>query len=355
MKKLLILCFSLVLMQKLTAQVGTYTFSTAEVVGQSVTETVGEVLMTVTFAGGGDPGVYNYSGYAGLSGNALSNNTASSSMVLTFNKTVSIASLRLADGGGSSGTFILTPTPAGTTQLVTVPPDGGVVADLGSSFQNITAITVTPQVVGETYWILDDVVLQSVLPVELTSFGASMIKGSLLLKWTTATEVNNYGFEIEERSADALSAWKKVGFVSGSGNSASPKEYQYSFRTQAYGLQQYRLKQIDQDGKFSYSGIVEADWGTPARFALRQNFPNPFNPATSIGFDLASDAVVRLTVIDMLGRELAVIVNGPLRAGAHAASFDGRSLATGLYLYRLDAVGTDGTRISATKTMLLLK
>ena len=128
----------------------------------------------------------------------------------------------------------------------------------------------------------------SPLPVELISFSGNVNHGKILLSWQTASEVNNYGFEIqklEARSKKLEEGWEKVGFVEGYGNSNSPKEY--SFIDQEYDQDQeiirYRLKQIDFDGKFEYSGVVEVEVNNlPTEFELEQNYPNPFNPTTSI-------------------------------------------------------------------------
>ncbi len=135
------------------------------------------------------------------------------------------------------------------------------------------------------------------LPVELTSFSAELRMGNVELSWTTATEVNNYGFEIERAigSRQEATVWEKLAFVQGHGNSNSPKNYSFTdnlANTLAHALNpnlnllQYRLKQIDFDGKYEYSEVVEVNIETPARFALEQNYPNPFNPTTTIKYSI---------------------------------------------------------------------
>ena len=151
--------------------------------------------------------------------------------------------------------------------------------------------------------------IDSPLPVELTSFIASAKDDNILLKWTTATEVNNYGFEIERSQKSKVNSqteWKKIGFVDGHGNSNSPKEYSYLDEWINYGSFYYRLKQIDTDGQFEYSNIIEVDAGNiPDGFVLEQNYPNPFNPITTIKFALAETQSAKLIIYDVLGNEVA--------------------------------------------------
>ncbi|MFA6026315.1 MAG: T9SS type A sorting domain-containing protein, partial [Ignavibacteriaceae bacterium] len=198
------------------------------------------------------------------------------------------------------------------------------------------------------------------LPVELTSFFALVQNKTVSLAWQTATEVNNYGFEIERTSSrpsplqgeggEAGRGWVKVGFVNGAGNSNSPKEYSFTDKTATSGLNVYRLKQIDNDGKYTYSKEVEVDLGMPTEFSLAQNYPNPFNPTTSLQYAVSSKQLVTIKVFDMLGREVAVLVNGEKEPGTYTAEFSTTGLASGTYLYRMQAGG-----FVQTKKMVVLK
>ncbi len=154
------------------------------------------------------------------------------------------------------------------------------------------------------------------LPVELSSFIAKVLKsGGVKLDWRTETEVSNYGFEIERASSSPASApdgttpvqgWKKIGFVEGNGNTNSPKDYTFTDLNTQYGNYAYRLKQIDTDGQYEYSNIIEIDAGNiPDGFVLEQNYPNPFNPSTTIKFALAETQTAKLIVYDVLGNEVA--------------------------------------------------
>jgi len=128
------------------------------------------------------------------------------------------------------------------------------------------------------------------LPVELSSFTAKVLRnGGVQLDWTTETEVDNYGFDVERTQLNEKDTlWEKLDFIEGHGNSNSPKEYSYTDNYTQYGSYAYRLKQIDTDGSIEYSDVIEIEAGNiPGGFVLEQNYPNPFNPATSIKFALA--------------------------------------------------------------------
>lgn len=194
---------------------------------------------------------------------------------------------------------------------------------------------------------------QSALPVELTTFTAAIIDQNVELNWETATEVNNYGFEIERASTSSAAgkSWETLGFVEGHGNSNSPKFYSYTDNTiEASGKYNYRLKQIDIDGTFEYSDVVEANLGAPESYELDQNYPNPFNPTTSIRFNLPMDSNVKLTVFNVLGQEVAELINENITAGYHSVNFDGSSLNSGIYFYQLET--NDFTQI---RKMMLVK
>lgn len=174
------------------------------------------------------------------------------------------------------------------------------------------------------------------LPVELVSFTAVVNGNKVTLEWSTATEVNNYGFDVERSAINTKSQeWVKIGFVNGSGNSNSPKHYSFTNIPNGETKFNYRLKQIDNDGKYEYSNVVSIDINAPNKFALNQNYPNPFNPSTKISYRLPIDGFVTLKVYDILGKEINTLVNGNEKAGNYEVDFDGSGLASGVYICRM--------------------
>jgi len=174
------------------------------------------------------------------------------------------------------------------------------------------------------------------IPVELTSFTAIADNGIVELSWITATETNNQGFEVQ-RSAGG--EFETLAFVEGHGTTTESQAYAYNDGSVNTGTYTYRLKQVDFDGTFEYSNAIEVDVPAPAIFALDQNYPNPFNPSTKIEFRLAVDSKVSMTVFNVLGQEVASLLNGNLVAGSHQVNFDASLLNSGVYMYRIEAAG----------------
>jgi hypothetical protein len=201
------------------------------------------------------------------------------------------------------------------------------------------------------------------LPVELLSFSSSVSENAITLNWTTATETNNSGFQIERNTplnplsrgeVEGRGVWEKIGFVDGNGTTTETKSYSFKDENLSSGTYQYRLKQIDFDGTFEYSNIVEAEILPPAKFSLEQNFPNPFNPSTSIQYSIASRQFVSLKIFDLLGREIVALVDEEQSAGNYTIEFKPESsiknLVSGVYLYQLKA-----GEFTQTRKMILLK
>jgi Secretion system C-terminal sorting domain len=217
-------------------------------------------------------------------------------------------------------------------------------------------ITTAP---GTPPWNLDgatDLAVQingdDAVPVELSSFTASVNENDVTLNWVTASEINNQGFEIERNSGNGFEI---VGYITGFGTTTESHSYSYVDGSLQEGSYTYRLKQIDFDGTFEYSEAVEVDVNAPSVFALEQNYPNPFNPSTQINFSLAVDSRVSLTVFDVLGQEVANLISGNLAAGSHEFNFNASNINSGVYFYRIDAAGVDGTNFTSVKKMILTK
>ena len=198
------------------------------------------------------------------------------------------------------------------------------------------------------------------LPVELTTFSAFVSEEGVTLSWNTATEVNNYGFEIERAFNNEQltnNNWGKIGFVPGHGTSNIPNSYSFIDNNTLGGLKfNYRLKQIDVDGNFEYSETLTVTVNTPKNAELMQNNPNPFNPSTSIKFFIPTDADVTIKIYDLTGREVTTLINEQTKAGFHIVFWNGRNSrgalsASGVYFYRLST----NIGFVQTKKMTLLK
>jgi len=196
-----------------------------------------------------------------------------------------------------------------------------------------------------------------VIPVELISFAASISEGRVYLNWTTATETNNSGFEIDRKTNN--SDWTIIGFKKGAGTTTEPQNY--SFIDDIADIKStsisYRLKQIDFNGSYEYSDEVLVDNTAPSYYALQQNYPNPFNPSTTIQYAIKERSTVEVVLYDILGEEVEVLVNEEQDAGYYKINFNAGRLASGIYFYRLQAVpiGRQAGSFVETKKMILLK
>lgn len=203
---------------------------------------------------------------------------------------------------------------------------------------------------GNGIWQRDE---SQVIPVELISFTALSNNSVVRLNWLTVTEVNNQGFQIERRKFqdERSEEWINIGFVNGNGTTIEPQNYSYKddvseiASTKLY----YRLKQINFNGSFEYSDIVEVEI-VPSEFALFQNYPNPFNPNTNIRYQLPKESKVVISLFNVLGAEMIELVNEQKEAGSYEFEFNANNLSSGTYFYKLKA----GDFVQ-TKKMILLK
>ncbi len=196
-----------------------------------------------------------------------------------------------------------------------------------------------------------DITTTEALPVELINFSATVSVNGVKLKWQTATELNNYGFEIErtsKNSAKDVGIWKKIDFVKGSGNSNSTKNYSFIDTKVSNGKYLYRLKQIDASGKFEYSKEIEVNVNTlPKDFTLYQNYPNPFNPTTTFSYDLPRNSNVQLIIYDALGKIVKEFVYNSQSAGKQKLEWNGtnnygQKVSSGIYLFHFKASASEG-------------
>jgi len=194
------------------------------------------------------------------------------------------------------------------------------------------------------------VALPAIVPVELTGFTAFASGNNVTLSWRVATELNNSGFEIERKNS-TNGTWTKIGFTAGRGTSSESAAYIYNDNNVEPGSYNYRLKQVDFDGTFAYYNLTETIFaGVPAQFTMEQNYPNPFNPSTAIRFTVPDKNFVTLKVFDVIGNEVATLVNEIKEPGTYSATLQGAGLPSGVYIYSLRSGTT-----TITKKMTLLK
>lgn len=187
------------------------------------------------------------------------------------------------------------------------------------------------------------------IPVELTSFTASVTNNNVTLYWSTATETNNLGFEIE-RKAEQSSVWTSVDFIKGNGTSTENKSYIFVDKNVVTGVYNYRLKQNDYDGSYVYHNLVNViNIIAPSQFELLQNYPNPFNAVTKILFNLPIAGKTSLNIFNLLGEKVATLINEELNSGYHEYIFNASMLASGVYFYKLES----GSYIDIKKMILM--
>ncbi len=195
--------------------------------------------------------------------------------------------------------------------------------------------------------------LNVTLPVELSAFSYTANGNNVYLNWVTTSELNNAGFDIERSKVNAqiTGRWLNIGFVQGRANSSNINLYEYNDKGLNPGKYNYRLKQIDYNGNFTFYNLSEeVIIGAPEHYFLNQNFPNPFNPVTVISYQIAVNDNVNIKIFDVNGKEIMTLVNEFKEAGKYEVIFNGNNLASGVYYYRIKSGD-----FKATKKMFLVK
>jgi hypothetical protein len=186
-----------------------------------------------------------------------------------------------------------------------------------------------------------------VLPVELINFFAQNISSAIVLNWETKTETNNQGFEVERNDNGK---WKKIGFVKGHGTTTETSNYTLTDRNIPRNVIKYRLKQIDYDGSFKYSNVIEVNVTPISNYKLSQNYPNPFNPTTTITYSIPKNGYVELKIYNSLGQEISTLVKKELHAGNYNVTWNALNAASGIYFYKITV-----NNFSRTNKMVLLR
>lgn len=194
------------------------------------------------------------------------------------------------------------------------------------------------------------------IPVELTNFTATVSDRDVILNWSTATESNNNGFEVERKVSDSES-WNRIAFIKSAGTTTEPQNYSYRDSRLESGKYSYRLRIVDLDGTYSYSDVIEVEIGIPNQYSLSQNYPNPFNPTTRIDYQLPFDARVQIELYSITGEKVATLVSGDISAGYHTYELNASklNLASGIYFYRINAVDVQNGKFVESKKLVLLK
>ncbi len=193
----------------------------------------------------------------------------------------------------------------------------------------------------------------SALPVRMAYFNCTINENNVTLQWQTEFEINNSGFDIEKATEN--NQWVKIGFIQGYGNKSTPSNYSFVDKGVQKGNYSYRLKQVDYNGNYEYFSLnQDVDIQAPKSFFMFQNYPNPFNPVTSINFNLPYDSKVKLTVYDVAGRVVANLLDGDMKSGFYSKSFDGTSIPSGIYFYKIIS-SYPGGNFSDTKKFILIK
>jgi len=310
---------------------------------QLIGTSVGGVLQGLTISLSGTNSFVSNIQLWSSSSSTFSTGTATSlATVATYNTSISFSSFNsLIDN--SSGTYY----------FITVDLASGATGNVAASIPSPSSFTFAGANQPSSF---SNALLSSgatALPVELNTFLAVKNENTIELEWATATEVNNYGFNVERAISKngTMGSFEKIGFVPGHGNTNSPHDYSFVDENPAADNLVYRLKQVDNDGSFKYSKEVTVILSKPLEFKLGQNYPNPFNPSTNISFSIPERGNVMLKVYNTLGQEVATLINGQLEAGFHSINFNADNLASGVYVYRLEVNG----KYSSEKKMNLIK
>jgi hypothetical protein len=214
--------------------------------------------------------------------------------------------------------------------------------------------TSTNQLTGTVYTFSDFTGGEaSALPIELISFSANIVKNSIQLNWSTATELNNLRFDVE-RSNDSQN-FKKIGEVKGNGTTIQQNDYTFKDKNISSGnTYYYRLKQIDTDGSFRYSNVLNLSLN-PSYFTLSQNFPNPFNPVTEISYTISMPGYVSLEVYNILGERVATLVSEGRAIGNYKVRFDASKISSGVYFYKLSVKSGKSGNFEKVRKMIVMK
>jgi len=218
---------------------------------------------------------------------------------------------------------------------------------VGNLYDATSSRSITETITGFSIYTVTDAF--NPLPVELVSFDALADAEDIILRWKTASETNNAGFEVQMAIADTT--FEVLAYIEGAGTTEVPQNYSYRVPRAGTGSLIFRLKQIDYDGAFEYSPEVEITLEQPEVFLMSGAYPNPFNPQTQFTLSVAREQEVRIAVYDVMGRLVVTLHDGRLTANqAHHFTFEASGMPSGTYFYR-----ALGETFAETRTMVLQK
>ena len=196
------------------------------------------------------------------------------------------------------------------------------------------------------------------VPVELSSFTAETGVNKVLLKWSTASEVNNHGFEIERKLKNQ--EWVNIAFVEGNGTTTELKNYSYTddYSISPYeGTVLYRLKQVDYNGNFIYSNQLAVNLTfIPSEYYISQNYPNPFNPSTTIKFSIPEASQIKINIYNSIGEAIENLADGSYEPGDYEVKWNAQNYPSGIYFYTFEANNSNGTQVHReTRKIVYLK
>lgn len=327
----------------------------------------GRTIVTINWGSGGTSypssiGVKYYSGvnHSGVLGGGYSNSYWQINPVGTLTG----ASYNITINFGQNETYTIT-SPSANTRLAKYNGSWEVFSTAGTGTWQTELNWATEMITTRGMNSFSDYALTdqtSPLPVELCSFNAIVINRQADLLWSTCSEINNSGFDIERRVynnvSSTYSSWVKVGFIEGHGTTNQQQNYKYSDTKLSTGKYQYRLKQVDFNGNYEYHDLASPSdviIGTPISADLFQNYPNPSNPTSKVDFQIPFSSKVSLKVYDITGKEVASLLDKDLEGGYYTAEFNGSNLASGVYFYRLIASSNDGNSFTKTMKLILVK
>ena len=208
----------------------------------------------------------------------------------------------------------------------------------------ILPVLVFAQYTGGSYdgYAMNEDVEDSSLPVELSLFTASPGNGIITLKWLTESEIENLGFNIyRSTNENGEFVMLNAELIAGAGSSSEKHEYSYVDQDVKNGITYwYKLEDIDYNGKTELHGPISATVLGPKEFCLHSNYPNPFNPVTTISYDLLEDVYVELSVYNVRGEKVTTLFKGNQYAGSYKLDWDGtdktgKIVSSGIYFINI--------------------